>query len=146
MFFSDMSQHVYQPNSLVTFAAASLLKHNARLFDQVPRTLQRCLRWDWFLAGRYVNRIAGQTGWDEVKLEALSDGARVTLKHGPHYYLFEVPYVASTIRSSIVSSLLGVSQRFPVMGQTIVTLGSTKIHLTSSRPGFYVSEICFEAR
>ena len=93
-----------------------------------------------------MNRTAGQTGWDEIRLEALLDGARVTLKHGPHYYLFEVPYVASTIRSSVVSSLLGVSHRFPVMGQAIVTLGSTKIRLTSSLPGYYMSEICFEAR
>lgn len=141
-----MSQHLYQPNSLMTLSAAVLLKHNAHLFNQVPRTLQRCLKWDWFMSGRYINRTAGQTGWDEIRLEALQDGARVTLKYGPHYYLFEVPYVASIVRSAVVSSLLGVSQRFPVLGQVIVTLGSTKIRLTSSHPGHFISEICFEAR
>ena len=140
-----MSEHKFYPNSLLNIAAATLLKRDGCLTEQVPRTLRRCLRWDWFLSGIYTNQT-GQTGWDSVRLEPLLSGARVTLAHGPHFYTFEVPYVASIIRSGTAASLLGVSQNVNIIGQTFVSLACTKIRLCASRRGCFNSEICFEVR
>ena len=97
------------------------------------------------MSGTYVNQTS-QTGWDTVKLEPLLSGARVTLAHGPHFYSFEVPYVASIIRSGTVASLLGVSHNVNIIGQTFVSLACTRIRLSASRRGCFNSEICFEVK
>ena len=113
-----MSDHCFVPRSLLTSAAAVLLKNGGQLPCMVPRSLRRCLRADWFLGGEFRN-LTRQYGWDKVTVDALVNGAKVTLQKGEQICSFTVPFVLSMIRSNLLSYLLGVEANAPVFGQCL---------------------------
>jgi len=121
-----MSRHYFVPHSLLTSAAAVLLRNDGELPYFVPRSLRRCLRADWFLGGEFRN-LTMQSGWDKVIIVAQVNGAKVTLQKGQQICSFTVPFIMSMIRSNLLSYLLGLESNTPVMGQCLGNASKERI-------------------